>query len=947
MSSSLLYAQVDDTKSALKKMEDTRQILRDKLKTISAPQKAEHLNKMLHLGLWDEVLAVIQREKDLTETESNLLLANYYWLNNHFQEAQRYNERVLQQDPKNLEALKIKATLLIESWQLQKAGDLCRTLTQQSAEDPSISLILGRALLLQRRYEEALALAKKLQEQNPKLAAAYLLEADVYFWDQQPEKATPFILKALELDPFNADARFSYGYAIWRRVDATQLSQMAAQWELALAINPLHFQTHWHWGNGHTNLTFADYADPQEQEIRGKLEEADSLVRQNQLDRALMLTRHIAQQYPSSVLPLMHEASIYYSDFDHPERSKNLDSAESIFRRVLDQKSHYGPAHNGLSAVIKSKRIPYLSTYDSIKTVLKNLKIKDLKPFRTVFPDVAYYPGDLAKAMVWNQLYTSTVYFPFLAKQGNTFVIPPLHQDLAIAMQRPFFRSSTTFDNRQWMDIRGVGSGAAAIEYVERGAYQERNVILHEYVHLFHGRVLTDQENRRIRSLYYGAMENNRTLDYYSQNNESEYFAQTYPAYFETVKVHPLDFKSMNTQSALLAKDPDMYYFLDSLIRKEKKYLNGDKQAMASNWSQVYINLSKQGKDSSLAAKRLDTAIQYDPSYQPAYLAYAQLQIKQQAWKEAYSHLQAAEDIDPNYAPIYQVYAEWEAQQMEGKTLAEQTASVERQVSLLRKALALESDYQTSAHLATSLRDLYDQQSKIDLAIQAAEEYIQKGSEISTYLRDKKDEAKSYASAQRAVLGDTTQLSILDRLAKRKPQHFELQLTYAQALTANDLFRQSNTVLLQAQKILASNQQRRPDFDLYITQNYLLLQQTDSAASYIQQVIPNKSHLDPEDQQLLVQLLLSLDRTEEAVTLLNDIEEVQTPRYLAIKYYTNGLLQEKHKNIQKAVIAYQQSIHQNPYYKKSYHQLIQLFQQQGNKEAIDQLKDQQASLFAL
>jgi hypothetical protein len=89
----------------------------------------------------------------------------------------------------------------------------------------------------------------------------------------------------------------------------------------------------------------------------------------------------------------------------------------------------------------------------------------------------------------------------------------------------------TTFDNRQWMDIRGVGSGAAAIEYVERGAFLERNVILHEYVHLFHGRVLTDAENRKIRSLYYQAMKEKRTLDYYSQNNESEYFAQTYPAY--------------------------------------------------------------------------------------------------------------------------------------------------------------------------------------------------------------------------------------------------------------------------------------------------------------------------------------------------------------------------------------------------------------------------------
>ena len=456
-------------------------------------------------------------------------------------------------------------------------------------------------MLLQKKYPDALTVAKQLQQRNPKLAGAYLLEANVSFWNQKPDEAEAPLVKSLQLDPFNADARFSYGYAIWRRIDATQLNDMAAQWQLALNINPLHFQTHWHWGNGHTNLTFADYVDAEETVIRGKLNRADTLFRANRLADAVAVTRQVEQQYPASMLPLMHRASLYYSDFEAPNRRANLDSAEHLFRRILDRKAHYGPAHNGLSAVIKSKRIPYLSTYDSITTALQTTKISDPEHFADVFPDVSYYPGDRAKAMVWNQLFTSVVYFPFLAKQGNTFVIPPLHIDLAIAMKSPYFRSATTFDNRQWMDIRGVGSGAAAIEYVERGAYQERNVVLHEYVHLFHGRVLTDAENRQIRERYYHAMKNNLTLDYYSQNNESEYFAQTYPAYFEPMKVHPLDFKSMNITAELRAKDPLMYAFLDKLIKKERAYLAGNQAVMASNWAQVYLNMSDK-------AARTDTA---------------------------------------------------------------------------------------------------------------------------------------------------------------------------------------------------------------------------------------------------------------------------------------------------------------------------------------------------
>ena len=939
------HAQVDDTKAVFKHLEDTGRIFIQQLRTASSSQKPSLLKKMLNHGFWEEAFKAIQQEDGLSEKDQNLLLAHYYWLNNCFQEAEKHNNLVLQNDPNNIDALKIKATLFIEAWRLQESTDLCYNLLRLSEQDTEISLILGRALLLQRYYDEALILAKKLQEQHPLLAAAYLLEANVYFWDQHPEKATPLLIKALELDPFDADARFSYGYAIWRRVDATQLDQMAAQWALALAINPLHFQTHWHWGNGHTNLTFTDYADPQEQEIRIALEPADSLVRQNKMNKALDLTKQMAKQYPLSVLPLMHQASLYYSNFDSPQREKNLDSAEVMFRQILDKKPHYGPAHNGLSAVIKSKRIPYLSTYDSIKTVLKQLKIDDLANFEAVFPDVMYYPGDLAKAMVWNQLYTGIVYFPFLAKQGNTFVIPPLHQDLAIAMKRPFFRFSTTFDNRQWMDIRGVGSGAAAIEYVERGAYQERNVILHEYVHLFHGRVLTDRENRRIRSLYYSAMKNKLTLDYYSQNNESEYLAQTYPAYFETVKVHPLDFKSMNTRAALMTKDPAMYHFLDSLINKEKRYLAGDKKAMASNWAEVYINISKQRTDTALAARLLDTALGFDHRYQPTYLAYADLMMKQKAWKQAHLYIHKAEAINPLYAPVYESYASLEAQQMEELPANRQHESLEKQVHLLKKALRLEPDYQNQASISIALRSLYYQQGKIGLAIQTAEEYIQTGSEISTYLRDRKDEARVFAASQRALLGDKKPLELLKRIAKQKPQNFAIQLAYAEVLNNHHLFKESNQQVLKAQQLLASNGSRRPDFDLLLASNYFSLQQKDSAFFHLKQAMQEESKLNPADRQQVIQLLISLDRTDDATSWLKDTKTLRTPYFASIQSYCEGLLNEKQGRIEASTEFYKQSLHDGPYFKKSFDRLRTIYQQQGNKAAVSQLTKQWDSLF--
>jgi tetratricopeptide (TPR) repeat protein len=860
--------------------------------------------------MWEQAYSLIQTNEAIDVNDRSTLQAYYNLLNNNYKEAEKEIAKVLHSFPNKLEAQKISIQLLIEAWKLDDAVKNCEALEKKYLSDLEISLLKGRALLLQRKYDEVSTLVKRLHQTFPNQGKVYLLEADIYFWDRRPDEAEPLLIKSLGLEPFNADARFSYGYAIWRKIDATQLNQMAAQWELALALNPMHFQTHWHWGNGHTNLTFVDYADSNEEAIRKVLSAADSLFSLNQIEKAIALTRQVEKAYPQSVLPQMHRGALWYGDFNHPNRSQRLDSALVLFQDILKRKPHYGPAHNGLSAVIKSKRIPYLSTYDSITTILRQTKIDDLSSFEKVFPDVSYYPGSLAMAMVWNQLNTAIVYFPFLIKQNEDFVVPPLHQDLAIAMNRPSFRYTTTFDNRQWMDIRGVGSGAAAIEYVERGAYQERNVILHEYVHLFHDRVLTDNQNRRIRALYYSAMTNNRTLDYYSENNEHEYLAQTYPAYFEPMKVHPLDFKSMNTTSALLAKDPEMYYFLDSLIQNERRYLKGEKEAMASNWAQVYINLSRQQRNNpALATLMLDTALQYDSRYQPAWLAYANLQLRQNNTEGALRSIQASEKIDSRYAPTYQAYAEWVKQ-----TEPDPSVSLQKQTEWLKKALALENDWQTKAGMATNLRQLYVDYAKIKEAIAETEVYVRDGSEISTYLRDRKDDARMFIAYQQALLGDRKPLETMDRLVKLKPQNYNFSMNYADALAANGEYTQAIALMQQVQRIFQSNRNRRPDFDLRIAEYYQAAGGVDSARVYYAYCKVVADQLTPVDAQRMYRLSLGLDIGDEIPSIEG---EMKYPEYsialMASCYFTKALQQEKAGDKEAAIRLYRKALSLNPY----------------------------------
>ena len=925
----------DNTQAATKELLKQKALIRQNI--VNGKTDVLLIKDMLNLGMWEDARKALSGIKSKADSYQ-ILRAGYLVLNNNFEAAEKIVNPILKQQPGNEEAILIKAFLEIQAWRLQNAAAISETALKKNPSE-KLSLMVGRVKLLQKDYVSALSIAQKIIEKNPHNAAAYLLEADVYFWDQHPEKAEAPLRKSLKIDPFNADARFSYGYAIWRRIDATQLNAMAAQWELALAVNPLHFQTHWHWGNGHTNLTYADYAEKNDDEVREALNKADDEIRKNHVQTAIDISRQVEKQYPNSILPLMQRGSVYYMSFDM-DRKIRLDSAENIFKTILERKKHYGPAHNGLSAVIKSKRISYLASYDSITNALNQTKIDDPVNFEKVFSDVAYYPGDIVKAMVWNQMYAAVVYFPFLSKQNRTFHVPPLHIDLATSMNSSYFRFGTTFDNRQWMDIRGVGSGAAAIEYVERGAYRERNVVLHEYVHLFHGMVLTDEENRQIRALYYNAMKENRTLDYYSQNNESEYFAQTYPAYFEAVKVHPLDFKSMNTTNDLKTKDPEMYRFLDDLVKRQKAYLAGDKKALSGNWAQVYLNLGNialRSKNYDLASNYLDTALTFESKYLPVYLGYASLKKEQQKFIEAASWLGKAERINPDYAPIYVAYASLSKSKME--TDKNPGADmVAEQLSYLKKAYKLEKDFQETARIAMMLRETYKENALVAEAIDAADEYVQNGATVSTYLRDRKDDALAFSEVLKSSLGYKQPIEILGKLVAQKPQNFEYRNYYADALVMNGQYDDAIATLKEAQRILLASGNARPDYNLRIAEFYQQLGQEDSAKAYLETFSDKKMRLQGRDSLRYIRLLNAGSLNEKADSLFRRLSPGVNPWYDADYYFTKGILLNSGGNNEGSNIAFAKAIELNPYLLEAYISLIKSYKINQENSKINILK---------
>jgi len=916
---------------------------------------AAQARRLIELGLWEEAEAVIAEAAPSPEVR--LAAAELHFRRHRYPEAEAIVEEVLAADPANHEARLLRGRLAVQAWDLEAAAAEAESLLGERGRDVEAALLLGRIRLLEKRYDEALEWVRRVQRWDRREAGAYLLEADVRFWDQDPARAEAPLARALELDPLDADARFAYGYAIWRRVDATQLGAMAAQWELALEVDPLHYVTHWHWGNGHTHLTYADYAHPTDSIVRDRLLEVRARLARNEVGEAIERSREIEREFPESVLPALTRGSAFYMAEALPP-AERLDSAEATFRRILERKRHYGPAHNGLAAVIKKRQFLYLRTYDSLEAVIASTPLPDDPVFDAVFRDVRAYPGDRVRRMVRRQLGPSIAYVPLLHRLGLTFTIPPLHVDLAEAMGRPGLRTSTTFDNRQWMDIRGIGGGATGIEYVERGAHWERNVLVHEYAHLYHGRVLTDAENRRIRDLYHRAMAEGRALDYYAANNEHEFFAQAYEAYLSPVKVHPLNHKSMNTRADLERRDPATFAFIDSLVARQEAAIAGDPAALRSNWAQVYTSLAAAerrtaagrggpagrglgrgrtaGAGLATARALLDSALVHDPEYLPAFLEYAALLRDAGDFRAAGDWLDRAEAIDSGYAPIHRARAELVAAEAEAEGREGTSAALEAQVAHYERALELEHDLAERARLNQELRELYAAHGRVAEAIRTAEAYVADAPTVSTYLRDRKDEAAAFAAELRAATGHAGEtLDFFADLVARKPQHYGHRLQYADALAMAGRLAEAAATLEEAQRILLAAGSPRTDYTVRIAGLRLALGDTAAARETLRPVLENPSR-DAGDPRLL-RILVELGEGDEVDRRLSRLAPGRSPAENAEMAFTRAWIAERRGDAASAERGYREALEANAHHLEARVRLAALLGRTGRGGERDRI----------
>lgn len=904
--------EIDEIESSMAQLEVLRS---EAIEAIQNEISSDRIETLIELGLWAEANQALG-ELNPSSLARSLGAAQLLFKQHRYEQSKSLIGQVLEDEPSNIKAQLLDIQLDIQAWDLDSAIRKANDILEQS-RSAEAAVLLGKVALLKRDYPTALEWASKAQSWDSEFSDGYALEAEILFWDQKPTEAELILKKALQKDPFNPDARFSYGYAIWRRVDATQLPLMAQNWELVLELNPLHYLTHWHFGNGHTHLSYVDYVHPTDQEVRDKLATAEELVMEGEIDRAIEFTRQIESEFPESVLPVMARGSYYYMHYDL-DKSIRLDSAQAHFERLLQRKSNYGPAHNGLAAVIKQRQFIHLNQYEELEQRIQQTDIPDEgSVFYQIFKDAEYFPGDRVTKMIAQQIGPSKVYLDMIHKFDSKFAIPPLHIDLAIAMNSNRFRYLTTFDNRQWMDIRGVGSGATGIEYLERGAHLERNVLAHEYAHLYHGRILTDDENRRIRSLYFQAMQNNRTLDYYASNNESEFFAQGYAGFLSEEKVHPLNHKSMNTREYIAQKDPDYYNFLNDLLNKQIAYLNGESDLLDENWSQTYLTLaqrSRANKKYSMARAYLDTSLSYSSSYVPSRLELAELDAISGKYESAISRIEEVKTQHEDYAPVYvtesNIYHELFLQKQ--RTIDETSTVLQKSIQLADK---IEDDLAERASFNRLFRERLRNYSKYEEAMALAKSYIDTAPTISTYLRDQRESAEVFYYDVKSRLGEFDEaIYFFESLVAQNPQNFNYRKIYSDVLHRSGNTLKAIEILEEGQEILTSAGEVNYDYLLGLSLLYIKSNQRDKSIDLLSSLkLDEIVNLPIPNLFQFIEAQIELDELDQASSYLGSIEVV-IPELVAHKWYLRGIIDLKLDNTQDAIKSLDKAIEENPYH---------------------------------
>ncbi len=513
-----------------------------------------------------------------------------------YEEADSILGHLLGEDPDRLDVLITQVVLRRRQYRFADAQRTLSRAAELAPESPEVRLLEGRHALGRMDLDTADTIYRELLQSDPGSVEARLGLAEIAFWTDQHADARELLDQALYLDPDlvpahllasrihrEAQATSAWKAAVRNAVAADSLSADAhaalasvfrndgaledayRHAQRAIDLDPFSRSAHSYLGNGGSLFGYDSVpADPGE--FDGRVGELLTLGDDHLLARryreALGPFREALAADPGNVVALMGIGTAHY-------HLGEFETALGWFRRILADHPGYGLAHYGVSYVLRRMQDRVLVGLDTMRTIFTQRDAPEPPGLREVFPDYERLDDELQK-IVRLSVAPFSNYLPALALAGASFHLLPFHKLLWQSPHKERSKGTRTFDLRLWDDVKGQGGfhAVGGEEWVRDVRYQRWNVITHEFTHQVHG-MFPEDLRAEVARLFQAAKAQRRTLDYYADFNEMEYFAQAAEAFISEVKFVDQRGTSKHTRDQLAVRDPALFELLDRVNARD------------------------------------------------------------------------------------------------------------------------------------------------------------------------------------------------------------------------------------------------------------------------------------------------------------------------------------------------------------------------------------------
>jgi tetratricopeptide (TPR) repeat protein len=553
--------------SEIRSFEDLEKAIaqaRDDVQT--TPENVEayyHLGRLLFMnGKYSEAEKNLKQALSLNNKHlsSMVMLADLLRRSYRFEEGEEILERALRMAFDKAEVKLLEAKFGIDRMDFDTARDIYRNILEEN--EVSVEALCGFAELFYwlNRYEEAERFIQECLLLDPDFAQPYVIKSRIHRIRQENDKWNEWGRKAVEIDPFDDDARANLANILFR--GEGKLQEGYEQAKIALGINPYSHLARFYLGNGWTPHYYEEQKIEGNEETVKKIEELlkkgnDHLL-ESEFKEADKAFSEVYEIMPKNITAMIGRGSLNY-------HQQKYDTALSWFSKVLEVSPNYGLAHYGICQTLLRIKDRANVKFGEIERAFASRDYIEPPYMRDVFINYERLDRDLQKILCLS-VEPLKNYLKALKIAGATFYITPFHKLLWEAPYNEGLRGQRTFDLRLWDDVKGNGGfHATSGEDWERDVkYLRFNVVAHEFAHQAHP-FLSKKHREEIKWLFLKAKKERKTLDFYADFNEWEYFAVGVEAYVSEEKLADQKIGYGHTRSELMEKDPDLYYFIESL----------------------------------------------------------------------------------------------------------------------------------------------------------------------------------------------------------------------------------------------------------------------------------------------------------------------------------------------------------------------------------------------